>query len=429
MLESKIASCDAWEVLDSRGLPTLQVIVTTEEGITGSALVPSGASKGEHEALELRDGDLKRFHGKGVTKAVSHVKEKISPLFHGENVFDQAHLDGLMIRKDGTPNKSHLGANAILGASLAAAKAAANSLQCPLYRYLGGAFTPILPCPMMNILNGGAHADNGLEFQEFMLRPIGAKTFAESLRWGSEIFHTLKAILKEKNLSTAVGDEGGFAPSFTSKGIAANAFALDLVMQAIEKAGYTPGKEVTLAIDCAASEFYQNGTYNGRSMKEQVAYLESLAKSYPIDSIEDGMGENDWEGWQHLTATLGDRVQIVGDDLFVTNCAFLRKGFERKAANAILIKPNQIGTLTETIECVRLAQSHGYQAILSHRSGETEDTTIADLAVALGTGQIKTGSLSRSERLAKYNRLIAIEIELGSDALYRDSNPYKGLCC
>jgi enolase len=419
MLKSKIAKVEAIEILDSRGWPTLRVEVVTEEGVRGSAAVPSGASKGEHEALELRDHDEKRYLGKGVTKAVEHVNHEIAEVFHGENVLDQAKLDKLLIESDGTPHKANFGANAILGASLAAAKAAAATLKQPLYRYLGGCDTCSLPCPMMNVINGGEHADNEIEFQEFMIRPTGAPSFSEALRWGAEIFHTLKKILKEKGLATSVGDEGGFAPR-----LASNQEALDLLVHAIKRAGYIPGRGVSIALDCASSTFYKEGKYNGRTSAEQVSYLKGLVENYPIDSIEDGMAENDWEGWKNLTSTLGNKIQIVGDDLFVTNVHFLKRGFEERAANSILIKLNQIGTLTETIECIRLAQTHGFSAIVSHRSGETEDTTIADLAVALQTGQIKTGSLSRSERIAKYNRLLEIEKELGEEARFFDSNPY-----
>lgn len=406
---TKIEKIEALEILDSRGIPTLQVTVRTEGGAIGIAMVPSGASKGTHEALELRDGDPQRYHGKGVLKAVKNVETEIAKMFHGENVFEQRKLDEKMIAADGTENKARLGANSILGVSLAIAKAAAASQKIPLYRYLGNG--GVLPCPMMNIINGGVHADNGLKFQEFMIRPIGAKTFAEGLRWGSEIFHTLKRLLHERGLTTAVGDEGGFAPQLDS-----HEEALALIMKAIVISGYEPGAQVTLALDCAASD------YDGRNAAEQIDYLASLVDRYPIDSIEDGMREDDWEGWKALTDRLGKKIQIVGDDLFVTNPQFLKKGIEKGVANAILIKPNQIGTLTETIDCVRLAQENGFKTIISHRSGETEDTTIADLAVGLQAGQIKTGSLSRSERLAKYNRLLNIERELtqiDSDILSR----------
>lgn len=407
MVESKIEKVEALEILDSRGTPTLQVTVTTNKGVAGRAMVPSGASKGEHEALELRDCDPKRYHGKGVLHAAHNVENEIARLFHGESVFEQEKLDKKMIEADGTENKSRFGANAMLGASLALAYAAAASIKMPLYGYLGVNSLPLLPSPMMNIINGGVHANNHLAFQEFMIRPIGAMRFEEGLRWGSEIFHTLKQLLSERGLSTAVGDEGGFAPPIDS-----HETALDLIMEAIVASGYLPGKDVTLAIDCAASEFYRNGKYQGRTSMEQTNYLAKLVERYPIDSIEDGMAENDWEGWKILTEKLGKKIQIVGDDLFVTNLKFLKRGIENGVANAILIKPNQIGTLTETIACIKFAQDHHYKTIISHRSGETEDTTIADLAVALRTGQIKTGSLSRSERLAKYNRLLNIEREI-----------------
>ncbi len=421
MQKIKITHIEALEILDSRGNPTLQVSVHTDTGAIGIASVPSGASTGAHEALELRDGDKKRFLGKGVQKALHNVTGPLAKLLIGCNVFDQGVLDKKMIEADGSATKSRFGANAILGVSLAIAKAAAQALYMPLYRYLGGCYTPLLPCPMMNVINGGAHADNSLEFQEFLIRPHRAPSFSEAIRWGAEVFHALKAILKRSGQVTAVGDEGGFAPH-----VASNEAALQLIMQAIESAGYRPGEDISLALDCAASEFFDapTGLYNGRTSHEQVALLTHLCEQFPIDSIEDGMAENDWQGWKLLTETIGKRIQIVGDDIFVTNPHFLRRGLREKVANAILIKVNQIGTLTETIECIRLAQSHGYATILSHRSGETEDTTIADIAVAMHAGQIKTGSLSRSDRTAKYNRLLAIEAELGSQALYRDSN-----CC
>ncbi len=419
MTHAKITEIHALEILDSRGNPTLQVTVTTDEGFQGVASVPSGASTGEHEAVELRDGDPNRYQGKGVLRAVQNVNEKIADLVIGKEVCNQVELDHLMCEEDGTENKSHFGANAILGASLAIAKAAAASLKLPLYHYLGGPSAHILPCPMMNVINGGAHADNGLEFQEFMIRPIGASTFAEAIRWGAEIFHTLKKILNKKGLVTAVGDEGGFAPN-----LASNEEALTLLVHAIEKAGYSAGEQVTLALDCAASEFYNDNTYSGRTPQEQVEELARLCEHFPIDSVEDGMAENDWEGWKWLTERLGEKVQLVGDDLFVTNTHFLEKGIREGIANSILIKLNQIGTLTETLDCIQLARAHGYTVIPSHRSGETEDTTLADLAVATASGQIKTGSLSRSDRVAKYNRLIFIEKELGNQALYRDSNQH-----
>ncbi len=423
----KIHSLHAIEVLDSRGNPTLEVVLRAEDGSMGKALVPSGASTGEHEAVELRDGDPKRYFGKGVLKAAAHVNGPLAKLLIGKDLFNQEALDGAMIEADGTANKSHFGANAILGASLAAARAAAASKKQPLYVYLGGKSANLLPTPMMNILNGGAHADNMLDFQEFMIHPIGAPTFAEALRYGVEVFHSLKKLLKDKSFVTAVGDEGGFAPNLSS-----NEEALDLIMQAIEKAGFKPGKEITIALDPAASEFYDMETkaylekkkklkserFVSRNAKEQIAYLETLSSKYPIDSIEDGLDQNDWGGWQQFTAQMGPKIQIVGDDLFVTNAKFLQKGIEKKAANAILIKLNQIGTLTETLQTIQLAKKNGFATIISHRSGETEDTTIADLCVATSAGQIKTGSLCRSERVAKYNRLLEIEDELGASARY-----------
>ena len=405
---SKIRNVHALEVLDSRGNPTIEVVIETEDGAFGKALVPSGASTGEHEAVELRDGNPKRYFGKGVLKAVEHVKGPLKDLLLGKEVLDQSFLDQKMIDLDGTHNKSRLGANAILGASLAIAKAAANDLKIPLYKYLGGAEAPLLPCPMMNIINGGAHADNGLDFQEFMIRPIGALSFKEALRMGAEVFHTLKKLLKNNNYSTSVGDEGGFAPDLPS-----HESALDFIMQAIETAGFVPGKDISIALDCAASEFYNAKTelYIGKTKKEHIDYLIALSKKYPIDSIEDGMDQNDWTGWKLLTEKLS-HLQIVGDDVFVTNPLFLQKGIDQKVANAILIKPNQIGTLSETFATIDLAKKHGYKCIVSHRSGETEDTSLADIAVASASGQIKTGSLSRTDRIAKYNRLLEIEDEL-----------------
>ncbi len=415
----KIASCHALEILDSRGNPTLKTTVTLDNGIVGQASVPSGASTGEHEAIELRDLDPKRYFGKGVLKAVSNVNGPIHNLLKGKSALNQEEIDHLMIKLDGSSNKKNLGANAILGVSLAIAHAAANAQKIPLYKHLTPTSLKKLPCPMMNIINGGAHADNSLDFQEFMIRPIGAPSFKEALRWGAEVFHTLKKILHQHNLATSVGDEGGFAPNISS-----HEEALDLIMQAIEKAGYRPGKEISLGLDCAASEFYENGVYiekkkkekklpyDKKSYQEQSAYLQKLIEKYPIDSIEDGLDQNDWEGWEYLTKHLGSKIQLVGDDIFVTNTHFLKKGFEKHVANAILIKPNQIGTLTETIEAIELAKKHNYKTIISHRSGETEDTTIADIAVGLNAGQIKTGSLSRSERVAKYNRLLEIEAQL-----------------
>lgn len=424
MIEAmKIKHISAREILDSRGTPTVSAEVVLECGCRGEASVPSGASTGINEALELRDGDSSRYFGKGVLKAVDNINEVIAPVLIGHNVFEQMAIDRLMIELDGTSNKSRLGANAILAVSLAVAKAAASCLRTPLYHYLGAPNSNVMPVPMMNVINGGAHSDAPVAFQEFMIRPVGAPTFAEGLRIGAEVFHSLKKVLKEKGLSTAVGDEGGFAPDLD--GIED---ALDLLVIAIEAAGYVPGKDVTLAIDCASSEFYKDGLYDysvfegpeGRRLDrfEQVAFLKSLVEKYPVDSIEDGMAEEDWEGWEILTREIGDRCQLVGDDLFVTNVDYLAEGIRRGCANAILIKLNQIGTLTETLEAIAMAQRHGYKAIVSHRSGETEDTFIADLAVATNSGQIKTGSLSRSERIAKYNRLLKIEQELHGQSVY-----------
>lgn len=424
---SYIHSVKALEILDSRGNPTVQVTVETSDGAKGTSAVPSGASTGQHEALELRDGDAKRYMGKGVLKAVDNIMGPIADILIGESVFEQARLDKLMKELDGTPNKARLGANAILGASLAIAKAASESLGIPLYRYLGGVNAATLPCPMMNIINGGAHADNTLDFQEFMIRPRGAKSFKEALEWGCRVFHNLKKLLKEKGLATSVGDEGGFAPN-----ISTNEEALDIILKAIEASGLKPGTDVSLALDAAASEFYDQSakayiekkkkkaglSFKSRSTQEQVDYLAKLTSLYPIDSIEDGLSEEDWEGWQLLNQIAGKKVQIVGDDLFVTNPSFLKKGIELKAANAILIKVNQIGTLSETLETMRLASCHSLRSVVSHRSGETEDSFIADIAVGLNTGQIKTGSLSRSDRVAKYNRLLAIEEEMGEDAIF-----------
>lgn len=425
----EFASCHALEILDSRGNPTLEVTVRSRDGSIGKAAVPSGASTGEHEAVELRDNDPKRYGGKGVLKAIANVNGPLQEMLKGKSVLDQKVIDQSMIDLDGTPNKSRLGANAILGISLASAKCAAATQKLPLYRYLGKDSAYALPCPMMNILNGGVHADNGLDFQEFMIRPIGAPTFREAIRQSAEVFHTLKSILKKKGLSTNVGDEGGFAPPLDS-----NEEALDLILAAIEKAGYRPGRDFTLALDCAASEFYvkqlyierkkkeAGKTYSERSAEEQISYLEELASRYGIDSIEDGLDQTDWEGWRLLTQKLGKKLQLVGDDIFVTNPLFLEKAIGLHVANSILIKVNQIGTLTETMETVALAKKHGYRTVISHRSGETEDTTIADLAVALQAGQIKTGSLSRSDRIAKYNRLLEIEAELGKKAVYAGGN-------
>jgi enolase len=417
----KIQSIHALEILDSRGNPTIEVVVRTDDGSIGKSAVPSGASTGEHEAVELRDNDPKRYFGKGVQKAVANVNGPLAKLLVGKDPFDQAKIDQAMIQADGTPNKSHFGANAILGISLSVAKAAAASKKLPLYQFLGGPEACLLPCPMMNILNGGAHADNLLDFQEFMVRPIGAPSFHEALRWGAEIFHTLKKVLKAADLSTAVGDEGGFAPLVSS-----NEEALELILQSIEKAGYKPGRDVTIALDLAASEFYDPATQTyvekrkkgcSRTSEELIDYLQDLCSKYPIDSIEDALDQNDWKGWKSLTARM-KQLQLVGDDIFVTNPKFLQKGIDEKAANAILIKVNQIGTLTETLQTIALAKKNRYATIISHRSGETEDTTIADLCVATSAGQIKTGSLCRSDRVAKYNRLLEIEAKLGSKAKY-----------
>ena len=406
------------EVLDSRGNPTVEVDVVLEDGSMGRAMVPSGASTGAHEAVELRDGG-ERYLGKGVEQAVDAVNGEIFDAVGGMEAEDQIHIDRTMIELDGTPNKSRLGANAILGVSLAVAKAAAEAADLPLYRYVGGAGAHVLPVPMMNILNGGAHADNPIDFQEFMIMPVGAESFREGLRWGAEIFHTLKKGLKEAGHNTNVGDEGGFAPNIKS----AQA-ALDFVMKSIEKAGYKPGEEIALALDCAATEFFKDGSYvyegekKTRDPKAQAKYLAKLAADYPIISIEDGMSEDDWDGWKELTDRVGDKVQLVGDDLFVTNSARLRDGIRMGVANSILVKVNQIGTLTETLDAVETAHRAAYTAVMSHRSGETEDSTIADLAVATNCGQIKTGSLARSDRLAKYNQLLRIEEELGRQAAY-----------
>ncbi len=422
----------AREILDSRGNPTVEVDVTLENGIVGRAAVPSGASTGENEALELRDGDKGRYLGKGVQKAVNNVNTVIAPALKGFNVLGQREIDNKMLALDGTPTKSKLGANAILGVSLAVANAAAKALNIPLYRYIGGCNAYTLPVPMMNIINGGAHSDAPIAFQEFMIRPVGASSIKESIRMGAEVFHNLAKLLKKRGLSTAVGDEGGFAPALN--GIED---ALDSIVEAIKAAGYVPGKDVTIAMDCAASEFavQENGKWfydykqlkngkqkdpNGKklSAEEQIKFLEELITKYPIDSIEDGLDENDWENWVKLTSAIGDRCQLVGDDLFVTNVKFLQKGIEMGAGNSILIKVNQIGSLTETLDAIEMAHRHGYTTVTSHRSGETEDTTIADIAVATNSGQIKTGSMSRTDRMAKYNQLIRIEEELGANAKY-----------
>ena len=411
------------EVLDSRGNPTVEVDVILECGAMGRAAVPSGASTGEHEALELRDGDKKRYGGKGVTKAVNNVNTVIADALLGMNVTDQVGIDRVLLELDGTPTKSNLGANALLGVSLACAKAAANALEMPLYRYIGGVNAKVLPVPMMNIINGGSHSDAPIAFQEFMIRPVGAESFREALRMGAEVFHSLKKVLHDRGLSTAVGDEGGFAPAL--KG---TEDALESIIKAIEAAGYKAGEDVMIGLDCASSEFYKDGVYDyskfegatgaKRSSAEQVAYLEELISRYPSDSIEDGMSENDWEGWKLLTERIGDRCQLVGDDLFVTNVQYLKKGIEMGCANSILIKVNQIGTLTETLDAIDMAHRAGYTSVTSHRSGETEDATIADIAVATNSGQIKTGSLSRSDRMAKYNQLLRIEEELGDNAQF-----------
>ena len=428
----KIEKVHAREILDSRGNPTVEVEVTLENGVMGRAAVPSGASTGENEALELRDGDKNRYGGKGVLKAVDNVNNIIAPALKGDCVFNQRGIDHKMLALDGTPTKSNLGANAILGVSLATAQAAAKALGMPLYRYIGGCNAYTLPVPMMNIINGGAHSDAPIAFQEFMIRPVGAPNEREAIRMGAEVFHALAKLLKKRGLSTAVGDEGGFAPALD--GIED---ALDSICQAIKDAGYEPGKDVKIAMDCAASEFavQENGEWyydyrqlkdgkkkdpNGKklSAEEQIKYLEELITKYPIDSIEDGLDENDWDNWVKLTAAIGDRCQLVGDDLFVTNVKFLEKGIKMGAGNSILIKVNQIGSLTETLDAIEMAHRHGYTTVTSHRSGETEDTTIADIAVATNSGQIKTGSMSRTDRMAKYNQLIRIEEELGETARY-----------
>ncbi len=416
---SVISYVNSREIIDSRGNPTVEVEVMTESGYFGRAAVPSGASTGQYEACELRDGDKQRYGGKGVLKAIGTVKDRIAPKILGMDVCSQTEIDHLLIELDGTANKTNFGANAILGVSLAVAKAAAESVGLPLYRYLGGVHANRLPVPMMNVINGGAHADNNVDFQEFMIVPFGAPTFRESLRYGVEVFHSLKSVLKEKKLNTAVGDEGGFAPD-----LASNKAALDILMEAIQRAGFKPGEDVGIALDVAASEFFKNGEYvlagENRSFDREgmVKFLSGLARDYPIMSIEDGLDQNDWEGFRLLTSEIGEQVQIVGDDLFVTNVNRLQQGIEQNSANAILIKLNQIGTLTETLDAIALATRSGYNSIISHRSGETEDTTIADLAVAVGCGQIKTGSASRTDRICKYNQLLRIEEELGSTARF-----------
>ena len=426
---SIIINIHARQIFDSRGNPTVEVDVTTENGVMGRAAVPSGASTGEHEAVELRDGG-KAYMGKGVLKAIDNVNQIIAQELLGVSVFEQNTIDQLMIDLDGTPNKSKLGANAILGVSLAAAKAAANELGLPLYRYIGGVSANTLPVPMMNIINGGSHSDAPIAFQEFMVMPVKAETFSQAMQMGSEIFHNLKKVLHDRNLSTAVGDEGGFAPTLDG-----TEDALDTIALAVKNAGYTLGDDIMIALDCAAAEFYVDRKYNYakfegetgkiRTSEEQADYLAELAANYPIISIEDGMDENDWEGWKYLTDKIGDKVQLVGDDLFVTNVDRLSRGIENGIANSILIKVNQIGTLTETIAAVNMAQNAGFTSVMSHRSGETEDNTIADLAVALNCGQIKTGSASRSDRMAKYNQLLRIEEQLGDTAYFPGENAFK----
>ena len=419
----KIEKIVAREILDSRGNPTVEVDVVLESGIMGRASVPSGASTGEHEALELRDGDKQRYGGKGVQKAVDNVNKIIAPKLIGMSSLNQRGIDYAMLALDGTKTKSNLGANAILGVSLAVAKAAASYLDLPLYRYIGGTNTYVMPVPMMNIINGGSHSDAPIAFQEFMIRPVGAPSFREGLRMGAEVFHALKKVLKDRGLSTAVGDEGGFAPNLDG-----TEDALNVIIKAIELAGYKPGQDVTIGLDCASSEFFKDGVYDYTwkqgadapklTSQQQAEFLKGLVEKYPIDSIEDGMAENDWAGWKILTDMIGDRCQLVGDDLFVTNVKYLERGIEEGCANSILVKVNQIGSLTETLRAVELAQRNGYTAVISHRSGETEDATIADIAVATNAGQIKTGSASRSDRMAKYNQLLRIQEELGEDAQY-----------
>lgn len=419
----KIEKITGREILDSRGNPTVEVDILLESGVMGRASVPSGASTGENEALELRDGDKKRYGGKGVLKAVENINTIIAPALKGMSALDQIGIDHAMLALDGTKTKSKLGANAILGVSLAVAKAAANYLDIPLYRYIGGTNTYVMPVPMMNIINGGSHSDAPIAFQEFMIRPVGAASFKEGLRMGAEVFHALKKVLHDRGLSTAVGDEGGFAPNLEG-----TEDALNSIIAAIKAAGYEPGKDVLIGMDCASSEFYKDGIYDytkfegekgvKRTSDEQVDYLEKLINEYPIDSIEDGMSENDWAGWKKLTDRIGNHCQLVGDDLFVTNVEFLSRGIKEGCGNSILIKVNQIGSLTETLNAIEMAHRHGYTTVTSHRSGETEDATIADIAVATNSGQIKTGSLSRSDRMAKYNQLLRIEEELGDRAVY-----------
>jgi enolase len=423
MSNTTIQSIKGREIIDSRGNPTVEVDVTLEGGAFGRAAVPSGASTGEHEAWELRDGDKNRYLGKGVLGAVANINDKIAPALLGNCACDQTSIDQAMLALDGTPNKQNLGANALLGTSLAVARAAAATSGLPLYKYLGGPNAKVLPVPMMNIINGGSHSDAPIAFQEFMIRPVGAETFSKAVQMGAEVFHNLKKVLHDRGLSTAVGDEGGFAPTFDG-----TEDALDTISLAVEKAGYKVGEDITYALDCAASEFFENGVYDyakfegdsgaKRGSDEQAAYLAELCAKYPIDSIEDGCDENDWDGWKVLTDKIGDKVQLVGDDLFVTNVDFLQKGIDLGVANSILIKVNQIGTLTETFDAIELGKIHGYNSVISHRSGETEDSTIAHLAVATNAGQIKTGSMSRSDRIAKYNQLLRIEEALGGNAIY-----------
>ena len=417
---SNISEIRGRQVLDSRGNPTVEAEVWLQDGTVGRAIVPSGASTGEHEAVELRDGDKENYLGKSVLKAVENVNGEIADAVANLDAADQRALDQKMIELDGTENKGRLGANAILSVSMAAARAAANSLQIPLYRYLGGAGANTLPTPMMNILNGGAHADNNVDFQEFMVMPVGAESFSDALRWGVEIFHTLKGVLKKRGYNTAVGDEGGFAPSVKS-----NVEAIEVVLEAITQAGYKPGEDIAIALDPAASEFFQDGKYvfkksdkSAKTSDEMVRFWSKWANDYPIVSLEDGLAENDWDGWANLTKELGNKIQLVGDDLFVTNVSFLQEGIDKHVANSILIKVNQIGTVSETLDAIDLARRNGYTSVISHRSGETEDTFIADLAVATGAGQIKTGSASRTDRIAKYNQLLRIEEELGSGARF-----------
>ncbi len=426
---SEIINVQAREILDSRGNPTVEVDVMTACGAFGRAAVPSGASTGEHEAVELRDGDKKRYMGKGVLKAVKNVNEKIAPLIIGMDATDQISIDNMMIKADGTKNKGKFGANAILGVSLATAKAAADCVGLPLYRYIGGAYANVLPVPMCNIINGGSHADSSVDLQEFMIQPVGAKSFSEALRWAAEIFHALKGVLKKKGLSTAVGDEGGFAPNFPD-----NEAPLKAIMEAIKAVGFKPGKEITIAMDPAASEFYANGKYHfkkstkeSKTAQQMVDYWTMLVEKYPILSIEDGLEQNDWKGYELLTKKLGDKIQLVGDDLFVTNTERLAKGIKMGVANSILIKVNQIGTLTETLAAIEMAKKANYTAVVSHRSGETEDATIADIAVATNAGQIKTGSLCRTDRICKYNQLLRIEEELGASATYADSEAFYNI--